>query len=544
MIALAPHQRIAVERILELLETRGGAILADEVGLGKSFVAAEVARRMPRFDIEVIVPASLVAQWRSTLAEFGAAARVLTHDSLLSDSLVAGPDCHRLLIVDEAHAFRNPATQRYDALARRSIAAKLLLVTATPICNSADDLYALVALIAADDALRPRGVASIEAAFRARDRTAIRAILSAFVIRRGRDVLEESLRFGTIIRRVIRHPVYDARGIDALRFPLIAGERHHHLLRRLLWRRLESSEAALLESIRRQTRFYERALDCLRSGRTLSKRDYRRAFGDEEEHDALQEILFWEVFAPSESRVDGEEIRAEIHRLDALRTELAGAHSEKRDRFLSLVREIHEPLLVFTTAVATARDLASSIRAGLLTSREARPIDAIDRFRRGRLDVLVCTDLAAEGLNLQRAGAVIHYDLPWNPVKLDQRNGRTWRIGQSRDSVQAIYFVPQNRRTRIVETIAAKNRSRRRLLDGGDSDPIGSTSVTALPPRLMRDAPAVALIRLLRSRGMQAPPQLAARYRAGVERLFAVMSTEYIDTCRLDDLLALLARES
>ena len=62
-----------------------------------------------------------------------------------------------------------------------------------------------------------------------------------------------------------------AAGIDELQFPLIGG--NQRLLQRILWRRLESSEAALLESIRRQTRFYERALDCLRSGRTLSKRE-------------------------------------------------------------------------------------------------------------------------------------------------------------------------------------------------------------------------------------------------------------------------------
>src|SRR5207237_8119718 len=90
--------------------------------------------------------------------------------------------------------------------------------------------------------------------------------------------------------------------------------------------------------------------------------------------------------------------------------------------------------------------------------------DAIGAFRRGRIGTLVCTDLAAEGLNLQRAGVVVHYDIPWNPVKLDQRNGRAWRIGQKRTCVQAIYFLPENRRTRIIETVTAKNRARRRLL--------------------------------------------------------------------------------
>lgn len=541
---LAPHQCAAVDRILDLFDSFGGAILADEVGLGKSFVAAEVARRMADHQIEVIVPASLVEQWRATLDDFGASAQVTTHDSLLGDPFVAEPRPGRLLIVDEAHVFRNPATQRYDALARRSIAAKLLLVTATPICNSAGDLFSLVALIVSDDALRAQGVASIEEAFRAGDATSIRAVLAALVIRRGREVLPDMLRFGSIARRVIRHPVLDARGIDALRFPLIGDGTRHALLRRWLWRRLESSEAALLESIGRQIRFYERALDCLRSGRTLTKREYRRAFGDEEERDALQEVLFWDVFAPRDSLVDPEEIRAEIRRLDALRVEASAAPAEKLDALRAIAHEFHEPMLVFTGAVATARHLAASLPgAGLLTSRETRPAGALQAFRSGRTDVLVCTDLASEGLNLQRAGVIVHYDIPWNPVKLDQRNGRAWRIGQRRDSVLAIYFVPRNRRTRILETVVAKSRTRRRLLDGQRPEPLCGTSITALPIRLPRDAPAVALIRLLRAKGLPSPPQLARRYRAGIERLFGAMAGEFIDRRRLEDLLALLDAE-
>src|SRR5207253_2448995 len=197
------------------------------------------------------------------LIDFYVDARVLTHDSLLSERFVPQAKRCRLLIVDEAHAFRNTQTQRYAALARKSIGAKLLLVTATPICNSPDDLLALVALIAADDALRPIGVPSIEDAFRNLDSRVIHTIISALVIRRDRDALPDELRFGEIERRVVRHPLLDARGIDELCFPLITA--HRGLLRRLLWRRLESSEAALIESIRRQTRFYERALDCLRS---------------------------------------------------------------------------------------------------------------------------------------------------------------------------------------------------------------------------------------------------------------------------------------
>src|ERR1043166_5314564 len=177
MIELAPHQRTAAERALELLDRYGGVLLADEVGLGKSYVAAAVAGAMHErgHEIELIVPASLIAQWKDVLGEFRVAAAVLTHDAIPERERSTK---RRLIVVDEAHAFRNPRTQRWAALARRSVGARLMLVTATPVCNSADDLFSLISLIAADDALRPLGVASVERAFAIRNARALDIIVS------------------------------------------------------------------------------------------------------------------------------------------------------------------------------------------------------------------------------------------------------------------------------------------------------------------------------------------------------------------------------
>src|SRR5712691_9136631 len=118
---LAEHQRDAVRRATEIIDRIGGVILADEPGLGKSLIAAEIARceEARGATVEVIVPASLVGQWNETRRRFGVTARITTHDGIVSDCTLAEPK-RRLLIVDEAHAFRNPRTQRYDALARRS----------------------------------------------------------------------------------------------------------------------------------------------------------------------------------------------------------------------------------------------------------------------------------------------------------------------------------------------------------------------------------------------------------------------------------------
>jgi hypothetical protein len=153
----------------------------------------------------LIVPAALVAQWCETLHAFDVRANILTHDGIVRDPFFA--EAHeRVVVVDEAHAFRNPRTQRYAALARRTAGARVLLVTATPVCNGLGDLEALVRLIARDDLLRDAGVPSIDVAFATRDRESIATIVTALVIRRDRSVLPAALQFGELERRVVRHP--------------------------------------------------------------------------------------------------------------------------------------------------------------------------------------------------------------------------------------------------------------------------------------------------------------------------------------------------
>lgn len=541
---LAEHQRLAAVRAKAVLAARRGVILADEPGLGKSFVAAAIAAEAERAGaaVEIIVPAGLVAQWRDTLRDFGVVAAVLTHDGVVSAPFRPASAAPRLVIVDEAHAFRNPETQRYAALARRTVGADVLLVTATPVCNSPRDLQALLGLIAADDAIADCGVPSIDAAFARRDLHAVETVVSQLVIRRDRSVLDAALQFGDLQRSVVRHPVADVGTmIDALEFPLVAGA---PLLRRFLRRRVESSEAALVESIRRQMRFYERALESLAAGRTLSKRDYRRAFVHEEDRDAFQQVLFWDLWlSPSSERVTAAQIEAEMKRLSDLRKGAEGAPPSKRLLLEGLVAASTDPILVFTGSAATARELfahlRSACRCGIATARDGR--SAIDAFRAGAIDVLVATDLAGEGLNLQRAGVVVHYDIPWNPVRLDQRNGRAFRIGQKRAAVRAVYFLPQGDATTIVATMAAKNRLRRRVLRPAECHTAGV--LTHVRPRVASDCAAVRFFAALERGGLTAPEWLERRHRAGLEKLLETASAEPIDRRRLDDLLAIAAAD-
>ncbi|HUP48906.1 MAG TPA: DEAD/DEAH box helicase [Thermoanaerobaculia bacterium] len=530
---LAEHQLRAVEDLVPLLDRYGGAILADEPGLGKSFVAAEVARREAARGavIEAVVPASLVDQWRETFRRFRVAAEVMTHVGLLRAE--EPPAARRLLIADEAHAFRNPGTQRYAALARRSAGARLLLVTATPVCNSARDLEALLRLAVCDDALMKLGVPSIDLAFATRDRGALGAVVSELVIRRDRSVLPPPLAFGDLDRRVIRTPPAGEevlRRIAALRFPLAGGE---ELVRDFLLRRLESSEAALLESLRRQRRFYERALECLAAGRALPKREYRRAFAHEEDAPSFQTILFWELFVGEERHADAGEIRLAMKSIEELREVVERLPREKERVLLGLCSTISEPVLLFTGWTATARALAAVLqrvrRTVLVTGRERSNAASIEAFRRGAADILVSTDLGAEGLNLQRAGAVIHYDLPWNPVRIDQRNGRAHRIGQRRESVRAIYFLPDRHRGAVLQKIVAKNRTRRRLLGAAAGSRVEPCHPPTLRPRVAAGSAVVSFAAAAARAGWRVPAPLERRQRAGLELLLGELGGGPLD---------------
>jgi superfamily II DNA or RNA helicase len=535
---LVEHQRSAVALIESMLRRYRGALLADAPGTGKTLIALELARRAggEGLRVEITAPAALLPQWREFLREAEVDAELLSHESLRLCPYVPS-SAQRLLIVDEAHAFRNPSTLRYDALARRSIAADVLLITATPICNRVDDLRALLALAAADDALQPRGLPSIDAAFERRDFPAIAIALRELVIRRDRDVVPPDLQFGTLARHRITYPL--SPGVEAigeaireLRFPLLDDPT---LLRRLFLYRWQSSDEALLDSIRRQERFYLRAMDALRQGRALTRREFSRLFNAEVNDGPMQQVLFWSAFIDASTERSPGPVEEELERLAALTRLVRASPSSKPGHLLGLVESLREPALIFTTSLATARAIQRALArlrpAGVATGASRRDTDlAIDSFRRGRIDLLVATDVASEGLNLQCAGSVIHYDIPWNPVRLDQRNGRLHRIGQARSTVTAYYFVPDPDLCGIAPVALAKTRARVRV-ERARAPAIGGTAT--MRPRLERMDPAARLANHAAAAGLEIDAALLRRHRAGLDRLMVEMCDEMLSESRL-----------
>ncbi len=495
-LRLAPFQEEAVEWILDLLALRGGALLADGVGLGKSWIAAAIARVWEERggSAEIVVPAPLVAQWRELAESFGLTATVTSHDSYRGREAPAGTRT-RLVIVDEAHRLRNPLTARYRALALRTREAAVVLITATPICNSPDDLRALLGLLVADDALADRGVPSLDEAFRLRSEAQLRAVVDEIAVCREQGALPEVLRFTTATRQSVAYrPAGDHEReltgvLGRLTFPL-APRSGAALLRAFLWRRLESSVAALKATLERLRRLHARSFECALRGVAMNGATYRAAFGDRDAP-MFQDLLFPELWGTSNdaTSTDPAALRRELDALeDAIRF-LTRHFAE--DPKLELVMDVVAGFpgrrgLVFSqsrdTALAIWSSLHRTYRAGLATGGGCRDADGapakltavLELLRNGALDIVVATDVGCEGLNLQDATWVVHADLPWNPSKLEQRVGRVSRIGQSSERVDDVVLVAE--RSPVVAAIERKLSERRRLIRSGRANTCGRLS--------------------------------------------------------------------
>src|SRR3989441_10371289 len=187
---LAAHQRPAAERLAAILDRYGGALLADAVGLGKSYVALAVALACGE-PFSLVVPAVLVPQWQALLAQHNAAAPIITHESLSTGDYRHLPPSntpYRLLVVDEAHRFRNPDTRRYRALAQLVVGARVLLVTATPVHNRLADLCHLFRLFLRDHTLTGLGLPSLGRAARGdAPPELVPAVVARLSVARSRD---------------------------------------------------------------------------------------------------------------------------------------------------------------------------------------------------------------------------------------------------------------------------------------------------------------------------------------------------------------------
>ena len=182
---LTAFQRDGVFRAERILDDLGGVLIADEVGLGKTFLAGDLLRaalRERRQRVLVVAPAALRdGPWRAFLHKHQLEdAEIVSFEQLQRDKrfgaggedhvLKDDPNAYALVVVDEAQGFRNPDASRsaaLRALLRGTPRKRLILMSATPVNNSVWDLYTLLGYVLENDgALADRGIISLEKRFR------------------------------------------------------------------------------------------------------------------------------------------------------------------------------------------------------------------------------------------------------------------------------------------------------------------------------------------------------------------------------------------
>ncbi len=139
------YQVDAIARALSIIEKHNGVIIADVVGLGKSIIASAVAHTMGLKTV-IVVPPHLMKQWDDYRIEFDYNAKIYSSGKIEEAVEENIDDEEKLIIIDEAHRYRNEKTQDYANLHKLCQGNKIILLTATPYNNKPQDIFSLIKL--------------------------------------------------------------------------------------------------------------------------------------------------------------------------------------------------------------------------------------------------------------------------------------------------------------------------------------------------------------------------------------------------------------
>lgn len=419
-VKLLEHQVNAAHRAL--FEMNGKALLADEVGLGKTIEVGMILKEMHYRETDgsvlILTPAQLAKQWQGELREKFGLEFVCNyddefqgfdaHDRIIASIDTAKSDRHQaavlardwdVLVLDEAHYVKNEETDRYDLIKKLKYDYAFFL-TATPIQNELTDLYNIVSLLrpglfGSRDTFHHYFVNSSQQTLV--NRNELQRRLGQVMIRNKREDTDIDFTERIIDTRTFEPNESEKKLYDAVTEYVRAAysqDQGQKLVLMLLQKEVVSSPAALEQTIRKQ----------LDDQRELTHKD---------------------------------ELETIMDKIDAVES------VTKQERLFDIVEEVRERVemgrvIVFTQFRPTQRQLLEALdQQGYTThafhgghsSQEKE--DIVDQFREEG-GVLVSTDAMNEGRNLQFCNIMVNYDLPWNPMKVEQRIGRIHRIGQKR----------------------------------------------------------------------------------------------------------------
>lgn len=438
---LRPEQRTACATLLSVIQRHRGALLADATGTGKTFVALAIAATYPPGRAAALVPATLRHQWTTRAAALGVTLDVLSHEEVSRGRLPR--PATRLVIVDESHRFRHPWTRRYRVIAPWLTGRDALFLTATPIVNDPEDLAHQLLLAIRHDALAPLGVPSYPALLaNGRGHPA----LGDLVVARETPAGCVPGRRHRVIRWSCDGPAPAwATILESLRLSPVRGVAE--LIRSVLWTAAGSSTAALAGCVARYAALLDHAADARAAGRALSRRELRTFTGP-----LGGQLAMWELIDPEDGATDlALDDRELLTTARALLADELSSSDPKFDALHALLADGH-PTIVFTGSVDTVRFLRRRLPRAAWCTGQAAGVGHLHAPRNEILSgfapggsgplTLITTDIAAEGLDLQRAVRVVHFDLPWTPMRVRQREGRVARMGAPRSEVDIVWLRP------------------------------------------------------------------------------------------------------
>ncbi|NIK73950.1 superfamily II DNA/RNA helicase [Thermonema lapsum] len=560
------YQIDAVNQGFHMLMEHNGFFLSDVVGLGKTVVATLIAKRFINTNgslntkILVVYPPALEKNWKATFRQFGIDrhTKFITNGSL--DKIVEKKDLdywskedYDLIIVDEAHRYRNHTSQAFAYLQRICKAPrngqglipgknkKVILISATPLNNRPQDIYHQLLLF--QDARRSTlPVTNLQGFFAPiikefkelmnQDQPDIQAIrkiygkirekvISQITVRRTRrdlknypkyldDLKAQGITFPEIapprpqiyqldakLSKLFYKTIFyltDDEKIQYYRYQAIRylkpeiGQQHYEkanlvsqslagIMKTLMVKRLESSFTAFKTSLQNLATSTQRMIEMFEKGKVFVAPDLNinllieKGYSMEELENLILEL---NLEKPQNNVFSADDFEAEF--IEGLRndykllTELLNEwnkveHDPKLELFLNIFhnelmnKQINPTgkLVIFTESTDTANYLAQKLEERLnvkVLNVSSQNINKLFESIQANFDanyhgdqkndynILIATDVLAEGINLHRANVIVNYDTPWNATRLMQRIGRVNRIGSIAGVIYNYNFYP------------------------------------------------------------------------------------------------------
>jgi superfamily II DNA or RNA helicase len=424
------------------LACAGRAILADEMGLGKTvqaLAAIEILfREIEISKVLIVCPASVKAQWRGEIHKFTphevqvvggtaetrgeqygqASFTICNYEQVLRDHAAISSHRWDVVLLDEGQRIKNWETRTSQAI--KSLRSRFAFVlTGTPLENKLDDLYSIMQFID-DRRLSP--------AFRFFSHHRMLDQKGRFVGYRNLDELRERLA-----------PVLLRRTRQQVRQQLPPCSVHHILIAPTpQQRQVHAKHLAQVSRIAKKPHLHELDLMLLR-----------------------KELLYCRLAADSPELVDDQVVgeSSKLDRLAEMFDEMFEGHFEKAIVFSEWTRmlDLIEPLLESRRLPFVRIDgsVPQRERSALITQFEDDPGTRL----------LLASNAAATGLNLQAATIVVNVDLPWNPAVLSQRIARAHRMGQEKPVQVYVLITEETFEERLLKTLEGKEQLARAALD-------------------------------------------------------------------------------